>query len=159
VGSRSRTDLAYIAGFLDGDGSLMLQLKKRKDGKSQLRFMTTICLYQDTRHEKTLEWMRNVFGIGYLSRRKDGITELRINGYQQVNQILRDLQPFIKFKKVQTDALLQASAVLSETTFSKLDQSSLILLIELILVIQNANYVTKKKRSKEELYEVLGLTP
>jgi len=33
VGSQSKTNLAYIAGFLDGDGSLMLQIKKRKDGK------------------------------------------------------------------------------------------------------------------------------
>ncbi len=44
VGSRSKTDLAYIAGFLDGDGSLMLQLKKRKDTKLGWRFMCTICL-------------------------------------------------------------------------------------------------------------------
>ena len=30
VGSRSNIDLAYIAGFLDGDGSIMLQKKKKK---------------------------------------------------------------------------------------------------------------------------------
>jgi len=54
VGSRSKTDLAYIAGFLDGDGSLMLQLKKRADMKRGIRFMTTIYLYQDTRHDKDL---------------------------------------------------------------------------------------------------------
>ena len=60
VGSRSKSDIAYIAGFLDGDGSNMLQVKKRKDTKRGFRFMATICLYQDTRHEKQLHWMRNV---------------------------------------------------------------------------------------------------
>ena len=39
MGSRSKINLAYIAGFLDGDGSLMLQIKKRKDGKLKRRFM------------------------------------------------------------------------------------------------------------------------
>ena len=48
MGSRSNIYLAYIAGFLDGDGSLMLQIKKRKDGnRSKFRFMPTICFYQD----------------------------------------------------------------------------------------------------------------
>jgi len=78
VGSRSnkKESLAYIAGFLDGDGSLMLQLKKRSDTKTGIRFMATICLYQDSRHDKPLSWMQKFFGIGYISYRKDGITEL-----------------------------------------------------------------------------------
>lgn len=79
MGSRSEIDLAYIAGFLDGDGSLMLQLKKRSDSKRSIRFMSTICFYQDTRHKDTLDWIKGTFGIGYLSDRKDGMTELRIN--------------------------------------------------------------------------------
>jgi len=29
VGSQSKVHLAYIAGFLDGDGSLMLQIKPK----------------------------------------------------------------------------------------------------------------------------------
>jgi hypothetical protein len=79
VGSCSKTDLAYIAGFLDGDGSLMMQIKTRSDN-GKFRFMLTVCMYQDTRHEKTLLWIRKKFGIGYISRRNDNITELRING-------------------------------------------------------------------------------
>ena len=49
MGSRLKTDLAYIAGFLDGDGSIMLQVKLRRDTVRAVRFMATICLYQDTR--------------------------------------------------------------------------------------------------------------
>ena len=54
MGSQSKIALAYIAGFLDGDGSVMLQIKKRKDGRLKRRFMCTICFYQDSRHEKPL---------------------------------------------------------------------------------------------------------
>jgi hypothetical protein len=160
VGSRSKKlELAYIAGFLDGDGSLMLQLKKRSDSKRAIRFMATICFYQDTRHEKTLYWIKRVLGIGYISNRNDGMTELRINGYEQIRNILKNLSPYIRFKKLQARALLRACEILSNTKFQKLTKKQLVKLVDLILVIQGENYVTKKKKTKNELHKVLGLTP
>ncbi len=160
MGSRSKIiQLAYIAGFLDGDGSLMLQLKKRSDSKRAIRFMATICFYQDTRHKKTLSWIKEVLCIGYISNRNDGMTELRINGYEQIRNILKSLTPYIRFKKLQTQALLKACEILSETKFSKLSKKQLTKLVDLILVIQSENYTTKKKKTKSELYKILGLTP
>jgi hypothetical protein len=159
VGSRSKINLAYIAGFLDGDGSLMLQIKRRKDGKKKWRFMCTICFYQDSRHEKSLYWIKNILGIGYISKRNDGMTELRINGYKQIRNILKNLLPYIRFKKLQGSALLKACEILSNTKFKKLTRKQLKKLIDLILVIQSENYITKKKKTKNELYKILGLTP
>src|SRR5690606_28471793 len=104
---------------LDGDGSLMLQIKSRSDTKRGVRFMATICLYQDTRHEEPLHWIREVFGIGYISRRNDGMSELRINGFKQVKNILTSLRPFIRFKTKQTDALIKACALLESKRFSQ----------------------------------------
>ena len=163
MGSRSKivkeVERAYIAGFLDGDGSLMLQIKKRKDSKIGIRFMPLICFYQDTRHEKTLYWIREVLGIGYISIRNDGMTELRINGYEQIREILKSLLPYIRFKKLQTSALIKACEILTSTKFSKLTKDQLTKLIDLILVIQSENYITKKKRTKDEFCKILGLTP
>jgi len=155
VGSCSKTQLAYIAGFLDGDGSLMMQIKKRGDnGKS--RFMLTICMYQDTRHEKPLLWIKNKLEIGYISRRNDNITELRVNGYSQVERILKLLNPFIKFKKIQARTILESARILKKKKLSEKDYRKL---VDNILIVQSENYVTKKKRSKKELLKVLGLTP
>ncbi len=159
VGSQSEIELAYIAGFLDGDGSLMLQIKKRLDGRIGIRFMPTICFYQDTRHEKTLYWIQKVLKIGYVSRRNDGMSELRINGYKQVENILKKLNPYIRFKKIQNKALVSACVILSSTKFSKLSKKQLRKLVSLILVIQKENYVTKKKKTRKELLTQLGLTP
>ena len=161
MGSRSKNnvELAYIAGFLDGDGSLMLQLKKRSDSKRAIRFMATICFYQDFRHEKTLYWIQEVLGIGYISNRNDGMTELRINGYEQVRNIITSLLPYIRFKKLQASTLIKACEVLSETKFSKLTKKQLTKLVDFILVIQSENYVTKVKKTKNELHKILGLTP
>lgn len=159
MGSRSKIDLAYIAGFLDGDGSLMLQLKKRSDGKSKFRFMSTICFYQDTRHEKNLHWIRKILGKGYISQRKDGMSELRINGYASVKNILNLLKPYLKFKKIQTEALLQACELLSSIKFNKLNREQLVKLVDLILAIQRENYVAKKKKTRNEMLLILGVTP
>lgn len=163
MGSRSKIannlERAYIAGFLDGDGSLMLQLKKRSDSKRGIRFMTTICFYQDTRHEEDLVWIKEVLGIGYLSKRKDGMSELRINGYKQVESILDSLIPFIRFKKLQANALKNACEILSNTKFKMLSKEQIIHLVDCMLIIQGNNYVTKKKKTRDELHAILGLTP
>jgi len=156
VGSRSKTDTAYIAGFLDGDGSLMIQIKKRSDSKKGRRVMLTICFYQDTRHEKPLWWIRKILGIGYLSRRNDGMTELRINGYTQVESILKKLLPFLRFKKKQAAALIDSAQLLKKGDIS---EKTIRKLIKNILVVQRENYVTRKKRSEAELLSVFGLTP
>ena len=159
VGSRSKTDLAYIAGFLDGDGSLMLQLKRRKDTKKAWRFMCTICFYQDTRHEAPLIWIQQVLGIGYLSRRNDRMSELRVNGFKQVDSILQDLLPYLRFKRAQALIMLRATQLLSDVKASELTDVDLSLLINLLLAIQSHNYVTKRKKTREELVSVLELTP
>ncbi len=150
---------AYIAGFLDGDGSLMLQIKKRSDSEIGIRFMTTICFYQDTRHEQSLHWIKEVLGIGYISKRNDGMTELRVQGYKQVRDILTNLLPYIRFKKIQSLALKNACEILIATKFKMLTKSQLKKLVNYILAIQNENYVTKKKKTRSELHSLLGLTP
>jgi len=155
VGSLLKTQIAYIAGFLDGDGSLMLQIKKRSDN-SRSRFMATICFYQDSRHDKPLIWIRDAFSIGYISKRNDGITELRINGYKQVEKIIKLLIPFIQFKKVQAEVLFKSVILLQKKNFTKED---FLKLVDNMLVIQNENYGTRKKKTKEELLKVLRMTP
>ncbi len=121
--------------------------------------MATICFYQDTRHEKTLYWIQKVLRIGYISRRNDGMTELRINGFKQVGRILILLYPWIRFKKLQAQALTKACKILSTTKFKMLTKQKFLKLVKLVLIIHKENYVTKKKKTKEEFLEILGLTP
>ncbi len=159
MGSQSKINLAYIAGFLDGDGSLMLQIKKRKDGKLKKRFMCTICFYQNSRHEKPLYWIRKNLGIGYLSRRNDNITELRVNGFKQVRNILEKLLPYIQFKKKQAEALYKAAILLSRKNYDRLSKKDMLKLLDYIVTIQENNYITKNKKTKKDLFKILDLTP
>ncbi len=117
--------------------------------------MLTVCFYQDTRHEKPLAWIRKILGIGYLSRRNDGMTELRINGFSQVERVLKALLPFIRFKKIQAQTLLKSVTLLRQTMTAARKQK----LAEYILLVQRENYVTRKKRTAQELFQLLGMTP
>ena len=87
------------------------------------------------------------------------MTELRINGYKQVHDVMESLQPYIKFKKIQTRALKKACEILLDTKLRMLNNVQLVKLVDLILLIQKENYVTKKKKTKDELLLMLGLTP
>ena len=158
VGSRPDTEKAYIAGFLDGDGSLMLQVKKRSDTRRGYRFMATICFYQDTRHDETLFWIRDVFQIGYVTRRNDAITEYRINGFETIHDILTQLEPYIRFKMVQLQALKRACKIL-QCDINTLSENQLREVVDCIITIQNENYKAHRKKSKEEILKVIGLTP
>ena len=150
---------AYIAGFLDGDGSIMLQLKRRSDSAVGVRFMTTICFYQDSRHSKDLMWIKKVLKVGYFSQRNDGMSELRIQGFASCETVLLLLKPFVRFKQKQTSLVLSACEILNKKTMRTLTTTDKKKIVKIMLSLKRNNYATRSVKSKEELYQLLGLTP
>ena len=121
--------------------------------------MATICFYQDSRHEKSLYWIKKVLKIGFISRRNDGMTELRINGFKQTKEILGKLMPFIRFKKEQAKALYSAASLLNQKETRLLDKKDLLKLVDFIITIQKNNYITRKKKTRADILKILDLTP
>ena len=121
--------------------------------------MATICFYQDSRHHEPLIWIRKILGIGYLSHRNDGMSELRINGFKQIKEILESLIPYIRFKQHQALALYEAVCMLSGKSMNNLNSDEIEKVIKCITAIQSFNYATKHKKSELELKLMLGLTP
>jgi hypothetical protein len=121
---------AYIAGFLDGDGSIMLQLKPRKVVSYGFRVKTVICFYQDTRHENGL------------SRRKDGISELRVEGFKAVKNILTKLKPFIIFKEKQVKIMLEAIIIMKQNP----SPEDFLKVCKLSDKLSSINYATTRKK-------------
>lgn len=155
--TKNQIDWAYIAGFLDGDGSLMVQIKNRRKTEKGWRLMFTICFYQDTRHRKPLEWIKDKIGIGYLSERSDGITELRINGFDSVRKILIELKPYVKFKAIQLEIVLKILSLIGSKNFAQLDKNTRLKIADLIIDLRNQNYKSgKRKFNKIELRKILG---
>ncbi len=153
-------DFAYIAGFLDGDGSIIFQVKKRSDRPKRKRLMFTICLYQDARHEKPLFWMKRILGIGYITRRNDGMSELRINGYEQVNKILKNLYPYLKFKRKQVQYLFRILDILNKKKINQLTKKDKIKIAKSLIAARKQTYQSGKKKPeklKKDLQAIMSL--
>jgi len=101
------TDLAYIAGFLDGDGSIFFQIIPRKDYKKKFQIRSSIAFYQKTNNIEILEWIKNNFGCGYIRHRKTGISDYTIVDSKEVKKILLLLRPYVKLKKKQVELSLE----------------------------------------------------
>ncbi len=90
---------SYIAGFLDGDGSIMAQLVRRKGYKLGFQIRISIVFYQKNTHQDFLLWLKKQLDYGYVRNRKDGMTEYTIVGMKQVENVLIMLYPFLHLKK------------------------------------------------------------
>jgi hypothetical protein len=95
----SNEEKAYIAGFLDGDGSIIAQLVHRKDYRLGYQIRVSVVFYQKTIHQEFLLWLKKQLGYGYIRARRDGMTEYTIVGLKEAEQILTLLYPFLRLKK------------------------------------------------------------
>ena len=138
-------NLAYIAGFLDGDGSIMFQLHRRKSDKDVFRIKTVICFYQDNRHLEQIKWFQRSLDCGYVYSRNDRICELRIEGFQKVFEVLTKLKPFIRFKKKQVDLMLELIPKLQQKTILKGDVTVW------IKKMQKYNYFSSQRNTLEDV--------
>ena len=119
----------------------MLQLKPRADVRFGFRITSTVCFYQDSSHEPDLLWIRDQLQTGYVSRRNDGMSELRVDGHQPVAVTLRLLKPYIRFKRDQVRWILEALGKL-EAAQTPLE---FLAVCELADRIAGANYASRRK--------------
>jgi hypothetical protein len=98
---------AYIAGFLDGDGSIIFQLVRRRDYVYGFQIRTSVCFYQSTRGKAGLEWLKQQLGCGYIRDRAGSMSDYTIVGCSAVKRVLELVQPFTVFKQDQVNRALE----------------------------------------------------
>ncbi len=103
----TKEELAYIAGFLDGDGCVMLQLVFRHDYVLGYQIRASVIFYQKQQNRYFLEWLKEQLLFGYIRNRSDGMSEYTIVGVSQVAEILKLLFPYLKLKKKQAEVCLK----------------------------------------------------
>ena len=96
-------ELAYIAGFLDGDGCVMLQLVSRRDYVLGYQIRASVVFYQKQQNRHFLEWLKEQLLYGYIRNRNDGMSEYTIVGVTPVTNILKMLFPHLRLKKKQAE--------------------------------------------------------
>lgn len=115
---------AYIAGFLDADGSIYVQLKKNATYKYDFQIYVQVVFYQSSKHKIFLMKLCEEIGHGYVRERKDGICEYIIGDYKGMMHIICMVQKYLKLKKQQSillqDILSQKQEINSAEDFVKL---------------------------------------
>ncbi|MBI2094625.1 MAG: LAGLIDADG family homing endonuclease [Candidatus Omnitrophica bacterium] len=137
----SNEELAYIAGFLDGDGCIMAQLVRRKDYIYGYQVRTSIVFYQKQNHEEILYWLKEKLKYGYVRQRNDGMAEYTVVGFKEVLEVIRLLYPYLRLKKILADHMIR----LIESHPKKMSPSELIRVSE--LVDETAKFTYSKKRT------------
>ena len=139
------TTIAYIAGFLDGDGSVFFQIIPRKDYKQKFQIRTSIAFYQKSEYVWILEWFKKQFESGYIRHRKTGISDYTIVESKKVKEILSLLQPYVKLKKKQIDLGIEIFKKLE----NKKSNKDFLEICKLVDKFKDLNYSKKRTNTHE----------
>ena len=85
INKLTESDKNYLAGFLDGDGSVLAQIIKGRNYKHGHTIRVSVIFYQSTKRHWFLIKTKSLLGKGWkLRKRKDGMSELSITGFTPV---------------------------------------------------------------------------
>ncbi len=93
------SDASYVAGFLDGDGSIHFQLVRQKEYRFGYYIRSSIAFSQSISARAGLEHIQSLVGGGYLRDRGTGMSDLVITSRPLLVELLKALEPYVIFKK------------------------------------------------------------
>jgi hypothetical protein len=83
-------DASYVAGFLDGDGSIHFQLVRQKEYRFGFYIRSTVSFSQSTSARAGLERIQGLVGGGYLRDRGTGMSDLVVTSRPLVLGLLEE---------------------------------------------------------------------
>src|SRR5205823_6541694 len=92
-------DASYVAGFLDGDGSIHFQLVRQKEYRFGFYIRASVSFSQSTVHRHGLEHLQAIVGGGYLRDRGTGMSDLVLTSRPLLLELLAAVQPYVVFKR------------------------------------------------------------
>jgi hypothetical protein len=98
---------SYFAGFLDGDGSIHFQLVRQEGYKFGFYIRASLSLTQSTADRQGLFDIQSWIGAGYVRDRGTGMSDFVVTSRAFLSKILKEVEPFVIFKKRQVVAALQ----------------------------------------------------
>ncbi|TSC88794.1 MAG: site-specific DNA endonuclease [Parcubacteria group bacterium Gr01-1014_3] len=138
----SQLQKSYLAGFLDGDGSIYAQLKPNPTYKYGFQIAVYVVLFQSQKDRSQFEKICSLIGLGYLRLRKDGILEYIIGKIDSIRIFLKMIKPYVILKAEQVDLMLEILDK-KDKIQSKEDFNSLAKLVD---SFRELNYSKKRKR-------------
>ena len=100
------SDAPYLAGFLDGDGSIHFQLVRQKEYRFGYYIRASMSLTQSTSARAGLEYLQGLLGGGYLRDRRTGMSDLVVTSRPLLIDVLTRIEPYVIFKKIHVQKAL-----------------------------------------------------
>ena len=139
----SESQKAYLAGFLDGDGSIYVRLKPNSTYKYGFQFAPSVILFQSVKDREKFQRVCNLINdLGYMRERKDGILEFTIGKQDNILKFMQMVEPYVLLKDKQVQ-LMQKILHLKPRVKSKTD---FIKLAKLVNAFRDLNYSKKRKK-------------
>lgn len=132
---------AYVAGFLDGDGSIYVRAKPNESYRFGYQIAPYVAFFQSSSSKLFPELCKKI-GYGTLRLRKDGIYEFTISRQQAIKDFLKEVSPYLELKQRQAALLLEIlegkEKVKTSQEFKRL--------LKRIDTFRDLNYSKKRKR-------------
>ncbi len=143
--------LAWLAGFIDADGSINAQIIKRDDYILKYQVRVTVTIFESTKRHHVLLHIQKLFHQGTVRKRNDGMSEFCIVGLKQVEHAVTAILPYLFLKRRQATLVLQ---IIRKLPYTK---DPLMLLEACKLVDQVATLTDGKLRvnTYKQVYETL----
>jgi hypothetical protein len=100
----SEVDLAYVAGFVDGDGAIMACIEPHREKK--FRFRVRIVLKVTQKHRKDLVFLEKMFTCGKVRQNRTTFDWI-VRDQKSLTAVLESLQPYSRSKQRQIKLALK----------------------------------------------------
>ncbi len=142
---------AYIAGFLDGDGSVHVRLKPNSTYRFHFQISPSVVFYQSKKEKEFLNWLKKTINRGYIRERKDGIVEYILGDVKSIEDLLKEILPYLKLKEKQAKLMLKVLLLKKNIKEAK----DFLRLAGEIDKFQKLNYSKKRIQNSLEVKKVL----
>src|SRR3984957_21338219 len=148
-------DASYVAGFLDGDGSIHFQLVRQKEYRFGYYIRASVSFSQSTSARFGLEIIQGLLGGGgYLRDRGTGMSDLVITSRPALLRILQEVEPYVIFKR---EHVGRALSILPQLDRVK-DPEVFLHLARQVDAFATLNYSKTKRISAEDVDRHLRIT-
>lgn len=147
---KNRNHKAYIAGFLDGDGSIFAQLVRRSDYRFGFQIRVSVVFFQKKEKIWFLNKMQKDLHRGTVRIRNDNMAELSIVGHQSVEAFIKEYYPYMQLKKPIARAVL---SIITETRNVGDDANRFLEVCKLVDKTAQLTYSKKRTITSETVRE------
>jgi hypothetical protein len=105
----------YLAGFIDGDGSILAQIVQRKDYVLKFQVRVCVSITQKMNRIHHLNKIQSEIGKGTIRNRGDGCAEFAIVGHKNVCAFIKQIVPYLRNKKKQANLIIRICEQLDQT--------------------------------------------